>query len=767
MAAQPSATEKSDSTRLAIDGGSPVRRTPWPAYDKGAVFVCPEDEESGIRAIRSHLYFRYDFRPYDETECGRFEAQLCRYFGTKHALATSSGTTALTLAIMAARLPPGSLIACPGFTFVATPSAIVLAGCKPFLVEVDQDLHLDLADLARRWTPEIKAILVVHMRGFAADMEALTRFADQMGVPVIEDAVPALGAELNGRKLGTFGLAGAFSTQSDKSLNCGEGGFLVTNDSALFGRAVVLSGAYEGRYHRHFGDGQAPLATDLDLPLLGVRMDEIRAAMLSSEIERLPIRLTCFKTNYDYVAAALRDVAEIAIRRPVAPGAYLGEALIFRVPDGDAKWFARALCSEGIDARNLGSDEDDNVRVFWNWRFLFGAQPVAAIQALLPATAWYLREAVDVPLSSCLSAQDCDHLIAAVRKVAGAMRSGQGQPGARQPAQLSLRRGAMDTSSLKILCITGWCRNGSTIIGNVLGEVPGVFHVGELHFLWKNAAGEGANNRCGCGSELTSCPLWSQILPLGRPADLSAQDWADAVVRRQRACVRTRHTWRVLGRGLHNDQIREHAALMSQTYHAIAERTGARLIVDTTKIPGEAALLSHLGAVTPYYVHLVRDPRAVAQSWSQEKDYCYIMPAGQSTAYWHGFNTASRAIVRRYPDRSLFLRYEDFTTDPAGTIEALLRLCGADPAANPVQGRTIELHTNHTVTGNPDRFLAGSTLIRDTDDSWQAGLSTSAKLAVLALSWPQFRGYGYRYAGTFRSRLRGAGVAAAPMAGQR
>lgn len=418
---------ESVSSALAIDGGSPVRRVPWPTYDKGAVFVCPEDEEAAIRAVRSHLYFRYDFRPYEETECGRFEAELCRYFGVRHALATSSGTTALTLAIMAAGIPPGSLIACPGFTFVATPSAIVLAGCEPFLVEVDCDLHLDLADLARRWTPQIKAILVVHMRGFAADMDALTRFAADRGVPVIEDAVPALGAELSGRKLGTIGLAGAFSTQSDKSLNCGEGGFLLTNDATLYGRAVVLSGAYEGRFRRHFS-GEAPLDTDLDLPLLGFRMDEIRAAMLVSELERLPTRLKCFQTNYDYVAAALGDLAEIAVRQPVAPGAYLGEAFIFRVPGGDARWFARALCAEGIDARNLGSSDDENVRVFWNWRFLFGGQPVEDIQALLPGTAGYLREAVDVPLSSCLTAGDCDDLIAAVRKVAAAMPAGLGQP---------------------------------------------------------------------------------------------------------------------------------------------------------------------------------------------------------------------------------------------------------------------------------------------------------------------------------------------------
>jgi hypothetical protein len=299
---------------------------------------------------------------------------------------------------------------------------------------------------------------------------------------------------------------------------------------------------------------------------------------------------------------------------------------------------------------------------------------------------------------------------------------------------------------LKILCITGWCRNGSTIIGNILGEIPGVFHVGELHFLWKNSAGQGANGSCGCGQELTACPVWSQILPVGKPAGLPAPDWADTVIRRQQAYVRTRHTWRVLNRGLHCDGIRAHAALMTGIYHAVAARTGARLIVDSTKIPGEAALLPHLAGVTPYYVHLVRDPRAVALSWSQQKDYCYVMSPGKSTAYWHGFNLASRAITRRYPERSLFLRYEDFIADPPATIDALLELCGEE-GPNPMRGRTIELHTNHTVTGNPDRFRVGATLIRPADNPWPTSLSRPGRLAATALSVPLFQRYGYRRTG--------------------
>lgn len=406
--------------KIALHGGAPVRREPWPTYDKGAVFVTAEDEAAALRAVRSHLYFRYDRRDQRDTECGQLEAELCGYFGVKHALAVASGTTAIALALMAAEVPPGSLVACPGFTFVATPSAIVLAGCRPLLVEVDDNLHLDIADLRRRWTPEVRAIVVVHMRGFAGDMAALTAFAGEMGVPLIEDAVPALGADLDGRKLGTFGRAGAFSTQSDKSLNCGEGGFLVTDDSELYARAVVLSGAYEGRLCRHFPDGPPPIPSDLHLPLFSFRMDEIRAALLRAELTRLPARLDRFRRNYEHVAGALADVPGIEIRRPVADGAYLGEAFIFRVPGGDAGWFAEALCREGIDARNLGSGRDTNVRVFWNWRFLFGDLDVPAIQAQLPATTRHLRDAVDVPLSSTLEPADCEQLVEAVRRVAAA-----------------------------------------------------------------------------------------------------------------------------------------------------------------------------------------------------------------------------------------------------------------------------------------------------------------------------------------------------------
>ncbi|MQA28003.1 MAG: aminotransferase class I/II-fold pyridoxal phosphate-dependent enzyme [Micromonosporaceae bacterium] len=409
-----------DPARLAIHGGPPARREPWPTYDTGDVFVSEADEDAAIAAIRRRLYFRYDCRPYSETAAGALEQRLADYFGVRHALACASGTTAIALSLMALGLPPGSPVACPAFTFAATPSAILLAGHVPALVECDPDLHLDVADLRDTLAAGARAVVAVHMRGFASDMPAICAAAAEHNVPVVEDAVPALGACLNGRPLGTFGQFGAFSTQSDKALNTGEGGFLLTDDPAAYARAVVLCGAYEGRFARHFD--HPPPIRDLDLPIFGFRMDEIRAALANALLDRLPERLARHRRNYDQVAAGLSGIDAIALRRPVSDGAYLGEALVFRLPGAspaETSWFARALRAEGISARALGDPGDANVRAFWNWGFLLGPDPEAA-KRHAPATARHVGEAVDVPLSANLTRDDCDQLISAVAKVATA-----------------------------------------------------------------------------------------------------------------------------------------------------------------------------------------------------------------------------------------------------------------------------------------------------------------------------------------------------------
>lgn len=415
--------EGTGAVSLAINGGQPVRSGPWPAYDKGNVLLDEDDVGAAARAVRSKRLFRYDDRPFCGTEVGRFEHRLQDHFGSRHALALSSGTAAIAVGLMAAGVQPGDEVACPAFAFPATPSAIRLAGGIPVLVEVDEDLNFDVEDLARKITPRMRAVVVVHMRGFASNCPSVLDLLRGQGIALVEDAVPAMGVTLDGRAVGTFGQVGAFSTQSDKSLNSGEGGFILTDDTDAFARAVVLSGAYEGRYARHFPDEPPPIA-ELDLPLYNFRMDEVRGAIAAAQMDKLEDRLVTLRSNYTRIITELGDLSRIRVRRPVAPGAFLGEALLFRVLGADVgtvSWVAEALRAEGIGARAFGSPEDLNVRTFWTWQFLFPGESREQIRSRLPASAQYLDETIDIPLSPTLAADDAKDVTKAVIKVCQAL----------------------------------------------------------------------------------------------------------------------------------------------------------------------------------------------------------------------------------------------------------------------------------------------------------------------------------------------------------
>jgi hypothetical protein len=299
--------------------------------------------------------------------------------------------------------------------------------------------------------------------------------------------------------------------------------------------------------------------------------------------------------------------------------------------------------------------------------------------------------------------------------------------------------------TVAVLYVTGWCRSGSTVLGNVLAEMPGVFHTGELRFLWLNGVlGSGSNRRCGCGADLLDCPFWAGVLEAGRPASRTLAEHAADVVRWQRA-YRTRHTWRTLhGRARHVVQAGNGwPQTLAATYHAIAARSGARLIVDTSKFASDAALLTRLDGIEPAYVHLVRDPRGVAMSWLRPKDYTGRRGVLNSTAHWLGFNLAAEAVSRAWPRAALRLRYEDLTGDPLGSLTRVLALVGRDPGENPVAADgAARLGPNHTVTGNPDRFTRGSVRLRE-DRRWHQGLAAHQRAAATVVALPLIRRYDY------------------------
>jgi dTDP-4-amino-4,6-dideoxygalactose transaminase len=223
-------------------------------------------------------------------ETDTFESAFGRQLGTRHAVAVSSCTAALHLAYLAAGVGPGDEVLVPAITFVATANAARYCGADPVLADVvgQRDLAIDPADAEARLTPRTKAICAVHYAGYAAAVEELRALCDDRGVALIEDAAhsPSATPVDQDRKLGTFGLAGAFSFFSNKVLSCGEGGLLATDDDevAALARSRRSHAMTSGTWDRHRGH-----SAGYDVTALGYnyRIDEPRAALLNARLPGL------------------------------------------------------------------------------------------------------------------------------------------------------------------------------------------------------------------------------------------------------------------------------------------------------------------------------------------------------------------------------------------------------------------------------------------------------------------------------------------------
>lgn len=312
---------------LAINGGQPIREKNWPTYQDGTKEFSDDVKTAVNQVLDSGRLFRYDNRPLSETSTGAFENLLVDYFKCKFALAVSSGTTALTLALMSLNLPKNYGVACPTFGFSATASAVLLAGGIPKLFACDENLYYDIEDLNMRWDNSIKVIIVVHMRGFSQPIKKIIDFAYKKGIYVIEDAVPAMGVKADGKLLGTYGDIGCFSTQSDKTIVTGEGGFLITNNKNFFERAILLSGAFEERIEKHGFSSNKELIDST--PLFSFRMDEIRAAIAISQLKYVNEKVLKLKENYDYIVNELLEIPNLRIRKLAYKDGFLGDSLVF------------------------------------------------------------------------------------------------------------------------------------------------------------------------------------------------------------------------------------------------------------------------------------------------------------------------------------------------------------------------------------------------------------------------------------------------------
>lgn len=217
-----------------------------------------------------------------------FEARVAQYAGARHAIAVTNATAGLHLACVAAGLGPGDEALLPSLTFVATANAVRYTGATPVFVDVGgmHDFNISVADLEVKLTPRTRAILVVHYAGYPCDMPAILALAERHGLVVIEDAAHAIGAELDGRPLGTWGQVGVYSFFSNKNLATGEGGMLVTDDDHLASRLRSLRshGMTSLTWDRHRGHAASYDVTELGY---NYRLDELRAALGLAQLAKL------------------------------------------------------------------------------------------------------------------------------------------------------------------------------------------------------------------------------------------------------------------------------------------------------------------------------------------------------------------------------------------------------------------------------------------------------------------------------------------------
>jgi len=377
----------------------------------------PEAARAAIDALmRTGDLFRYTAP--ENSPVTLLEQEFAELLGSKYALAVSSCSAALFLALKALDLPRDAQVLIPAFTFAAVPSAVVHADCLPVLVEVGDNYRVDLDDLERK-IATADAVLISHMRGHTSDMDAILQLADQHGLPVIEDAAHSLGTKWDRQNIGTLGKIGCFSFQSYKMINAGEGGIMITDDAELVARAVIMSGAYEHNWSKHAIVGEEATKWQNRLPLYNLRMQNLSACVIRPQLPELARRVADGRSNHDYVAKRLAASGYFTVPASLASELRAPDSIQFNLNDfttAQSKAFMGATKARGVNTQVFGLSQD-NARAFWNWQFIPGETPD------LPKTRAMLAKACDTRLPARLSRDELDYiaeaLIAAAVEVRG------------------------------------------------------------------------------------------------------------------------------------------------------------------------------------------------------------------------------------------------------------------------------------------------------------------------------------------------------------
>lgn len=258
-------------------------------------------------------------------EVAALENELAEYCGVKHAIGCASGSDAILLALMALDIGPGDEVITTPYSFFATVSSITRLGATPVFVDIDPEIYnLDTSQLESKITSRTKAIEPVHLYGQMTSMAEMTAIADKHGIPIVEDAAQAIGAEEGGRRAGSIGLLGCFSFYPSKNLGgMGDGGFVTTNDDAMAAkvRALRVHGSEEKYYHKYVG--------------LNSRLDGFQGAVLRVKLPHLDAWTERRRANAASYLEMFRDMGiseYISAPSEAAGSKHIYNQFVIRVP---------------------------------------------------------------------------------------------------------------------------------------------------------------------------------------------------------------------------------------------------------------------------------------------------------------------------------------------------------------------------------------------------------------------------------------------------